>query len=139
MESVIWDTSVYITKFRSGLGWEDRENNNLILSSVVAAELAAGHTSNNNDPLRFKNYASHMLSIDRVLTPTFLNWYNTGIVIGRIIKTRPDLKNKRALLFNDCLIAISSTQINAKVITSNIRDFELIRRYINFQVSYITC
>lgn len=139
MESIIWDTSVYITRFRSGLGWENRENNNLILSSIVAAELAAGHTGNNNDLLRFKNYANHMFLIDRVLNPSFLNWYDTGVVIGKIIRSRPDLKSKKALLLNDCLIAISSTQINAKVITSNIRDFELIRRYVTFNVSYQTC
>ena len=76
---------------------------------------------------------------NRVLIPSFLNWYDMGVIIGRIIRSRPDLKNKKALLFNDCLIAISSTQINAKVITSNIKDFELIKRYVNFDVSYQTC
>ena len=40
---------------------------------------------------------------------------------------------------NDCLIATSSTQINAKVITANLKDFELIRSYLNFEVSFITC
>ena len=136
METIVWDTSVYITKFRTGLSWEDRENNTLILSSVVAAELAAGHTNNSNDLIRFKNYVNGMFLNNRVLIPSFLNWYDTGVIIGRLIRSRPDLKNKKALLFNDCLIAISSTQINAKVITSNIKDFELIKRYVNFDVSY---
>ncbi len=138
MESIIWDTSVYITKFRRSLGWEDREKNTLILSSVVAAELAAGY-DNIDDLLCFKTYVNSMISTDRLLIPSFLNWYDTGIILGRIIRSRPDLKNKKTLLFNDCLIAISSTQINAKVITSNIKDFELIKRYVNFDVSYQLC
>ncbi len=136
METIVWDTSVYITRFRTGLGWKDQENNILLLSSVVAAELAAGHTDDKNDLLRFKNYANQMFLNNRVLTPSFLNWYDTGVIIGRIIRSSPDLKNKKTLLFNDCLIAISSTQINAKVITANIKDFELIRNYVDFKVSY---
>lgn len=136
MEAIVWDTSVYIAKFRQGLSWEDKANNTLILSSVAAAELATGYAANTKDLLRFKNYVNHMLLNNRVITPSFFDWYNSGIVIGKIIKHRPDLKSKKALLFNDCLIAISSRQINAKVFTSNISDFELIRNYVNFKVSF---
>lgn len=138
MEAIVWDTSVYITKFRQGLSWEDKANSTLILNSVVAAELATGYAANTKDLLSFNNYVNHMLLSNRVVTPSFFDWYNSGIVIGKIIKRRPDLKSKKALLFNDCLIAISSRQINAKVITSNIFDFELIRNYVNFKVSFNT-
>ena len=140
MQPIIWDTSIYITKLREKFDWDISEKTqNIILSSVAVAELATGYALRSEKYISFENYVNHMLSTDRILTPSFLNWYDAGIIIGRIIRSRPDLKNKKALLFNDCLIAISSTQINAKVITSNIKDFELIKRYVNFDVSYQSC
>ena len=139
MQSIIWDTSVYIINFRKGISWENAKTDSLILSSVVAAELITGYIGNPYALKTFENYASYALANNRTLTPSFADWHSTGIIIGKMISKRPDLKNKRALLFNDCLIATSSRQINAKVVTANIRDFELIRKYINFQVNYITC
>ncbi len=136
MESIIWDTSIYITKLRNGYDWLDESSYMLVLSSVVAAELVTGYSHKSSAYKEFENYVLHMEKTNRLLNPSFLDWYNTGIIIGKIIKCRPDLKNKKALLFNDCLIAISSRQINAKVITSNIFDFELIRNYVNFKVSF---
>ena len=139
MQSIIWDTSVYITRLRRGFDWNNEQSQTLTLSSVVIAELATGYVAKTPQSTEFKSYVEHMFLTGRVLNPSFHDWYNSGAIIGKILISRPDLKNKKALLFNDCLIAISSTQINAKVITSNIKDFELIKRYVNFNVSYQPC
>ena len=139
MQPIIWDTSVYIINFRKGFNWNSEENDSLILSSVVAAELITGYVGNLHELNIFENHVRYALTNNRTLTPSFTDWQSTGVIIGKIILKRPDLKNKRALLFNDCLIATSSRQINAKVVTANIKDFELIKRYINFDVSYIPC
>ena len=136
MQSIIWDTSVYITRLRRGFDWNNEQSQTLTLSSVVIAELATGYVAKTPQLTEFKSYVEHMFLTSRVLNPSFYDWYNSGTIIGKILISRPDLKNKKALLFNDCLIAISSTQINAKVITSNIKDFEVIKRYVNFDVSY---
>ena len=136
MQSIIWDTSVYITRLRKAFDWNNEQSQNLTLSSVVIAELATGYVTKTPQSAEFKSYVEHMFLTNRVLNPSFYDWYNSGIIIGKILVSRPDLKNKKALLFNDCLIAISSTQINAKVITANIKDFELIKNYVAFNVSY---
>ena len=139
MQSIIWDTSLYIARLRNGFNWNNEQSENLILSSVAIAELETGYVNKSPQANEFKSYVEQMFSTNRVLNPSFYDWYNSGIIIGKIIKSRPDLKNKKALLFNDCLIATSSTQINAKVITANLKDFELIKSHLNFEVSYITC
>ena len=139
MQSIIWDTSLYIDRLRKGFDWNSEQSQNLTLSSVVIAELATGYIIKTPQSSEFRSYVEHMFSTSRVLNPSFYDWYNSGIIIGKIIRSRPDLKNKKALLFNDCLIATSSTQINAKVITANLKDFELIKNHLNFDVGYITC
>jgi len=139
MQPIVWDTSIYISKMRSGLIWDLADNDRVTLSSVVAAELITGFVNKPKGLLSFDLFVKSMTERNRIITPSHNDWYLTGIIIGKILATRPDLKNKRSLLFNDCLICTSGKKINAKVVTSNIKDFELIRQYINFNVSYQTC
>ena len=139
MQLIVWDTSIYIHKLRSGFNLVSNGFEELVLSSVVVAELATGYTTRSVKSEEFRKYVEYMYIKNGVITPSFSDWYNSGIIIGKIIYKRPDLKNKKALLSNDCLIALSSKKVNAKVITSNIKDFELLREYINFQVSYQSC
>ena len=136
MQNEFWDTSVYIAKARAKEDWLS-ENNELYLSSVVAAELATGFIQRKEILPRFEEYINRFKLRKRLITPTAYDWYLTGLVIGEIILARPDLKNKKALLFNDCLIATSSKSVNAKVLTANKSDFELIRKWLNFEVGYI--
>ncbi len=43
MQSIIWDTSLYIDRLRKGFDWNSEQSQNLTLSSVVIAELATGY------------------------------------------------------------------------------------------------
>jgi predicted nucleic acid-binding protein len=43
------------------------------------------------------------------------------------------LKSKKIALVNDTLIASSCRDIGATVVTQNIEDFKLIRRFVNFR------
>ena len=134
----LWDTSVYINRARAGLGWTHNDPEHFYLSSVVIAELATGYVGRQEKQNLFNNYIKSFKLENRIITPTAHDWYLTGLIIGEIISRRPDLKNKKALLFNDCLIATSSRIVNAKVITANKVDFELIRKWLNFAVEYIS-
>lgn len=124
---------------RLGVTWDSSLDDRMALSSVVAAELFTGFIFRRNEVLGFDAFVKFMEGKNRIITPSHSNWLLSGILIGKIISKRPDLRSKKSLLFNDCLIATSSRQINAKVITANLKDFELIRSYLNFEVSYITC
>lgn len=135
----LWDTSIYINRARTGLGWPGENLDYFYLSSVVIAELATGYIIRGRQEFQyFEKYISYFEPGKRIVTPTAYDWYLTGQIIGEIISRRPDLKNKRALLFNDCLIATSSRVVNAKVITANKSDFELIRKWLNFEVAYVS-
>lgn len=133
----LWDTSVYINRTRAGLDWIHNDPESFYLSSVVIAELATGYVHREEKQSLFNEYIKGFKLGNRIITPTAHNWYLTGLIIGEIISRRPDLKNKKALLFNDCLIATSSRIINAKVVTANKSDFDLIRKWLNFEVVYI--
>lgn len=133
----LWDTSVYINRARAGLDWTHEDPESFYLDSVVIAELATGYVNKQEKQNLFNDYIKSFKLGGRIITPTAHDWYLTGLIIGEIISRRPDLKNKKALLFNDCLIATSSRIVNAKVVTANKADFELIRKWLNFEVAYI--
>ena len=137
MQNELWDTSVYITKIRTGIDWLSEQQEGHYLSSVVIAELATGFVQKKEILKDFEGCINRFKQKNKLITPTQHDWYLTGLIIGEIILRRPDLKNKKALLFNDCLIAASSRIVNAKVVTANKADFELIRRWLNFEVEYI--
>lgn len=133
----LWDTSVYINRARAGLTWIHEKPELFYLSSVVLAELATGYVGRREKQFYLEEYVKDFQLKNKLLTPNRHDWYITGLIIGEIILNRPDLKNKKALLFNDCLIATSSRTVNAKVVTANKSDFQLIRKWLNFEVEYI--
>lgn len=139
MLNELWDTSVYISRSRAGLDWIHEKPEYFYLSIVVVAELATGYVAKKEKQFFLEEYIKEFKSKNKLITPRAYDWYLTGQIIGEIISRRPDLKNKRALLFNDCLIATSSKTVNARVITANKSDFELIRKWLNFDVSYQPC
>jgi predicted nucleic acid-binding protein len=135
----LWDTSIYINRVRTGLGWHSENLDCFYLSSVVIAELATGYIIRGKEELKyFERHISYFESRKRIVTPTAYDWYLTGLIIGEIISSRPDLKSKKSLLFNDCLIATSSRIVSAKVVTANKSDFQLIKKWLNFEVEYIS-
>jgi predicted nucleic acid-binding protein len=55
-------------------------------------------------------------------------------VLARIARQEAGLRSRIHRLWNDGLIAMSARQIGATVITQNVRDFELLRRYVRFEL-----
>ncbi|MGH7332060.1 MAG: hypothetical protein ACREKS_04780 [Candidatus Rokuibacteriota bacterium] len=49
-------------------------------------------------------------------------------------RREPGLRARIASLWNDALIALSARQIGASIITDNVRDFELLRRSVRFDL-----
>lgn len=136
MQNELWDTSIYISKARLDENFFSIHEEPSHLSIVVVAELATGYAGRQEKLHFLKNYINHFARKSSLITPAAHDWYLTGLIIGEIISTRPDLKSKKSLLFNDCLIATSSRQKNTRVVTANRKDFELIRKWLNFEVEY---
>jgi predicted nucleic acid-binding protein len=70
----------------------------------------------------------------RLLSPSPDTFWRAGSVL-RVLQRRHgfDLRT-RFRLVNDCLIALSSRQIGATVVTRNERDFRLIRQVVPFSL-----
>jgi predicted nucleic acid-binding protein len=71
--------------------------------------------------------------VRRIVNPTYQNWKDAGLIVVKIALRQPSLKSKKIALVNDTLIALSCRDIGATVVTQNIEDFKLIRRFVNFR------
>jgi predicted nucleic acid-binding protein len=72
--------------------------------------------------------------LGRVVTPEARSWSLAGDVLEAIRQHEPGLRDKIARLWNDALIALSARQIGASVVTGNVGDFELLRRFVRFEL-----
>lgn len=135
MAKLLFDTSVYIPLLKDGKAPGsilETQGSILYLSSVVAQELYAGAgdaaTSKALDQLCYvfkKN--------GRLCSPTAENWIQCGRLLSQIGKKFGYESIKKGRLVNDVLISLSCKQIGATLLTTNHKDFQLIRQFLPFQ------
>ncbi len=139
---LVFDTSVYIAAIRGGLfspasrTLQDKLPRTY-LSSVVAAELLAGAT-NQEGRRAVAYFIRRAHRVARVVTPDAGSWERAGEHLGEIRRREPHLRSKIPTLWNDLLIALSGRQMGAMVVTQNARDFELLRRYLRFDLHILS-
>jgi predicted nucleic acid-binding protein len=97
------------------------------LSSVVRAELLQG-AKGELGRARVNRATRQLERAGRVVAPTHDDWVSAGTFQGRIWDDEVSLRSKR--LLHDILIVCTARRIGAIVITENMRDFELIGRYL---------
>jgi predicted nucleic acid-binding protein len=131
------DTDIYIDFLQSGKFHAEiariyaEHAPGIYFSSVVVEELSAGAIS----PAERKNVEILYLPFERagrVVTPTHVNWKETGDVLARIFREQPSSRAKLPQIVADCLIALSARSIGATVYTRNRADFELVQRFRRF-------
>jgi predicted nucleic acid-binding protein len=128
---IVLDTSIYIDHLRTGRHAKRLDNLTGLLrnSAVVLAELRRGTTK----PVERK-FLNALEKKHPVLTPTEANWLESGQILCRIRAEVGLTPEKLRDLQFDVLIALSARSYGARVITSNRTDFELIYRYLKFQL-----
>jgi predicted nucleic acid-binding protein len=130
-DAIILDTSVVVDDLRTGRYRRRIEMLNGVIrnSAVVMAELWRGAVK----PAE-REFLGALAKNHPILTPTERNWLESGEILRKI---RADLgippNNLRDLHF-DVLIALTARSHGARLITSNRIDFEMIRRYRQFQL-----
>jgi predicted nucleic acid-binding protein len=131
------DTDVYIDFLQNGKFHVEiariyaEHTPGIYFSSVVIEELLAGAIF----PAERKNVETLYLPFERagrVVTPTHVNWKETGEVLARIFREQPSFRSKLPQIVVGCLIALSARTIGATVYTRNQADFELIQRFRRF-------
>ena len=135
---MVFDTNVYVVTLLEGVNgpafarMRDRAPRTF-LASVVSAELRAGAT----DPtgrLAVIELVERFERVGRVVTPDARSWNLAGDVLADIRRREPGRRAKIASLWNDALIALSARQIGASIVTDNVKDFELLRRSVQFDL-----
>ncbi len=135
MERVVFDSDLYIDWINVGSHEEILLGRWFIryMSAVVLLELQAGAL----EPAAVKAVGDLYRTFartGRLLSPSPETFWRAGSVL-QILQRRQgfDLRT-RFRLVNDCLIALSSRQVGATVITRNERDFRLIQQVAPFSL-----
>jgi predicted nucleic acid-binding protein len=135
---VLFDTNVYVAALREGVRGAAfariRESApRTFLASVVSAELRAGAVDQTGRSVVLE-LTDRFDRLGRIVTPEARSWSLAGDVLGDIRRREPGMRDKIARLWNDALIALSARQIGASVVTGNVGDFELLRRFVRFDL-----
>ena len=120
----IFDTNTVI-QYRA----EIKKNFNMLyFPSVVFFELVA--TSINQDELKlYSDRHRELKKIDRILTPTENDWWETAKAIRRLYINKVAPQTKLASIRTDALIArIVVKQKDAFLVTNDVDDFQIIKR-----------
>ena len=127
---VIFDTSVLIDELRTGRHEQRIQSVAGLIrnSSVVLAELWRGETK-----LAEREFLRALARNHPILMPTEGNWLESGQILAKIRAEHGLPPDKLRDLHFDVLIALTARSYGARLIASNRADFEMIRRYCNFQ------
>ncbi len=135
MKRVIFDSDLYIDWMEAGRREELLLARPLIryMSTVVLLELQAGAL----EPLAaeaVQDLYRTFRRVGRLLSPSSDTFWRAGSVL-RTLQQRHGFDLRRSFrLVNDCLIALSSRQIGATLLTRNERDFRLIQEVAPFSL-----
>ena len=135
---VVFDTNVYVAAIREGVSGPafsrlEEAAPRTFLAAVVSAELRAGALDEAGRRVVLE-LVNRFDRLGRVVVPTGGSWNDAGDILARIAQRQPGLRTKARTLWNDALIALSARQIGATVVTENLDDFQLLHRYVRFEL-----
>jgi predicted nucleic acid-binding protein len=128
---LIFDSSVVVHYLRSGRHRELVHSVAGLIrnSSVVLAELWRGATREDE-----REFIRDLGQNHPILVPTQQNWLDSGKLLARIAEDQGFTASKLRDMHFDVLIALTARSHGARLITANRADFELIKRYSDFQL-----
>lgn len=139
---LLFDTNVYIEAIQLG---SEADTYHLLfsalprtyLSAIVVQELYTGAL----DAIGLRlvdRFIRRTERTERIVIPTYQDWKETGMILGRIARQEPAQRTRIPRLVNDVLLAMTAIQIGATLFTFNAEDFRLIARYKKFSVEILT-
>jgi predicted nucleic acid-binding protein len=126
---IVIDTSIFIDHLRTACHQEriDSLSGLVRLSSVVLAELWRGATK----PTEW-TFLRNLEKNHPILTLTEKNWLDSGRLLSEVRKEMGFSPDKLRDLHFDVLIALTARSYGATLISSNKKDFDLIRKHLKF-------
>jgi predicted nucleic acid-binding protein len=135
MQSVLFDSSVYISALRRGrdstLPIQHLTSQTILwLSSVVLAELYAGVYDEDLELL--ERWEDDFEKAERILVPSLQDWTQSGRALSRVARRYGYKQIRQSQLINDTLIATSAGRMGVLVVTENVKDFSRLSEFIDF-------
>jgi len=134
MQSVLFDTSIYLSVLRRGdpgpAVVRFIAQTDMWLSAVVLEELYAG--SGERDRHAVELIERHFDKQSRILLPELEDWIQAGRVLSRLAAKYDYEQIGRSRLSNDALMAMSAARVGVTVITANVRDFRRLAEFRTF-------
>ena len=131
MGAICFDTSIFVSYKPEKLPAE------LVMSAVVIQELTAGAVDG-RETTAWRLMSAGYERAGRLLTPTGEEWWRAGKVLNSLLRGEkgkaggrtPKLPaGEKQRIVRDALIAVSVGRAEALLVTENVRDFEMLRRY----------
>lgn len=141
MPGLLYDSSVFIDAFRRGdfslllsrNAAVDGKVLTVYLSAVVLSELLAGAVDAKSQKLLAKLERQYQ-TLGRLVVPTKNDWSMSGQILLKVGQAHGFEQIKRSRMSNDCLIATSARRLGLIVVTTNIRDFQMISGFRPFEI-----
>ena len=136
----VLDTNIYVRAFRNADDAEAlamhyaRHLSRTVFSAVVAHELATGANDRRKSSELREKIIAPFAARGRISIPTFASWLHAGEICGAMLRERT-YRGKAAQkgFFNDVLLAVSCRAEGHVLLTWNIADFAIIRKFVRFE------
>jgi predicted nucleic acid-binding protein len=134
----VLDTQLFINAFRDPIANEALQQFHRIfapfehLSVIVGQELRAGVRAHNRKALE-----RHVLKVykraNRTITPSADAWHRSGDLLAEMARNEGlEIARVSKAFANDVLLALSCREAGCVLVTDNERDFQRIRRFVQF-------
>jgi predicted nucleic acid-binding protein len=136
----VLDTQLFISGFRERVANEALQQFHRLfapfeyLSAVVAQELRAGI----QHPRDLRALERHVLRVyeraNRTITPSAVAWHRSGDLLAEMARKEGlEIARVSKAFANDVLLAVSCREAGCVLVTDNQRDFQRIRRFLDFE------
>jgi predicted nucleic acid-binding protein len=140
VKKYVLDTNLYVQAFRSEEGARQLSEYyaaftpSTYLSSIVLHELLVGANTEAKHRSVMETLALPLGRAGRVITPSHAAWVASAEALARMARReKRDLRSVPKSLVNDYLLAASCREAGATLITDNVADFKVARRYLRFE------
>lgn len=104
------------------------------LSIIVAQELRAGVKRPRDRKMLERNVLNVFERSGRIFTPSADAWHRSGDVLSQMARAEGlEIGRLSKSFANDVLLALSCREAGCVLVTHNERDFQRIRRYVQFR------
>ena len=135
----VLDTQLFINAFRDPAANEELRRFHQAfsplehLSVIVAQELRAGVKRPQDRKALERNVLSLFTRAGRTITPSAEAWHRSGDLLAEMARQEGlEIARVSTAFANDVLLALSCREAGCILVTDNERDFQRIRRFVQF-------